>query len=180
MKMEIEVKAKVRDFELIKNKLVNIGCKLSEPIIQNDYIYTIKGLDINKGYNNSPVLRIREQNGKYIFTLKKNRNNELDCIEKELEISNKEIMQEIFELMGYESNVSVHKSRIKCNYNEYEICLDEVEDLGSYIEVEKISDDDGEKVQNELFDFLQTLGVLKEDRVFNGYDTLIWLKNNEK
>lgn len=180
MKMEIEVKAKIRDLELIKNKLVEMGCFLSEPVTQHDYIYTIKGLDINKGYNHSPVLRIREQKGKYIFTLKKNRSNELDCIEKELEISDRVTMQEIFELMGYESNVQVRKTRIKGNYEQYEICLDEVEGLGSYIEVEKISDEDGEKVQNELFDFLQTLGVKKEDRVFNGYDTLIWLKNNEK
>jgi len=180
MKLEIEVKAKVRDFQLIKNKLIEIGCVLSEPIIQHDYIYTVKDLDINKGYNDSAILRIREQNGKYIFTLKKNRSNELDCIEKELEISNKETMQEIFELMGYESNVQVHKTRIKGTYAEYEICLDEVEGLGSYIEVEKMSDEDGEKVQNELFDFLQTLGVSKEDRVFNGYDTLIWMKNNGK
>ena len=177
--MEIEVKAKVRDFESIKNKVIELGCTLSEPIVQHDYIYTVKDLDIYKGYKDSAILRIREQNGKYIFTLKKNRSNELDCIEKELEISDKDTMQEIFELMGYESNVQVHKTRIKGKYAEYEICLDEVEGLGSYIEVEKMSDEDGEKVQNELFEFLQTLGVLKEDRVFNGYDTLIWMKNNK-
>jgi len=177
--MEIEVKAKVGDFELLKNKLIEIGCILSEPIIQHDYIYTIKYLDIKKGYDGSAVLRIIEQNDKIIFTLKKNRSNELDCIEKEVFVSNRETMQEIFELMGYESNVEVNKKRIKTNYGEYEICLDEVEGLGSYVEVEKMSDEDGEKVQNELFEFLQTLGVAKEDRVFNGYDTLIWMKNNK-
>jgi adenylate cyclase class IV len=57
--------------------------------------------------------------------------------------------------------------------------LDEVDGLGSYIEVEKMSDEDGEKIQNELFDFLQILGVSKEDRVLKGYDTLMWLKNNQ-
>ena len=36
---------------------------------------------------------------------------------------------------------------MKCKYKEYEICLDEVEELGSFIEVEKMSDEDGEKVQ---------------------------------
>lgn len=180
MKNEIEVKAKVRDFEIIKNKLKDIGCILSEPIIQDDYIYNKKGLDIRNGYHDTSVLRIREQGGQIIFTLKKNRSNELDCIEKEIKVSSKETLEDIFELLDYEKTVEVHKKRIKTNYKDYEICLDEVDGLGSYIEVEKMSDEEGEKVQNELFDFLQTLGVSKEDRVFSGYDTLMWLKENKK
>jgi len=83
-------------------------------------------------------------------------------------------------LLNYEQTVEVHKKRIKTSYKDYEICLDEVAGLGSFIEVEKMSDENGEKVQKELFDFLKTLGVSKEDRVFNGYDTLIWLKTNQK
>jgi len=180
MKLEIEVKAKVKDFETIKNKLREIGCILSEPIIQDDYIYNKKGIDIRKEYDGSPILRIREQGEKILFTLKKNRNNELDCIEKEIEVNNRNILNDIIELLDYECTVEVHKTRVKGIYNDYEICLDEVNGLGSYIEVEKMSDEDGEKVQNELFDFLQTLGISKEDRVFKGYDTLMWLKNNDK
>ena len=180
MNIEIEVKAKIKYFGQIKNKLKEMGCVLFEPIVQDDYIYNKKGIDLYKGYDGSPVLRVRVQGKKILFTLKKNRSNELDCIEKELEISNKETMEDIFELLDYEKTVEVHKKRIKTNYKDYEICLDEVEELGSYIEVEKMSDEDGEKVQSELFDFLQTLGISKEDRVFNGYDTLIWMKNNDK
>lgn len=179
MKLEIEVKAKVRDFEILKNKLKEIGCVLSLPIIQDDCIYNKKGLNIYKGYDGSPILRIREQSGKIIFTLKKNRSNELDCIEKEVEVNDRNILNDIIELLDYEKTVEVHKKRIKTNYKDYEICLDEVDGLGSYIEVEKMSDEDGEKIQNELFDFLQTLGVSKEDRVLKGYDTLMWLKNNQ-
>lgn len=180
MKLEIEVKAKIRDFETIKNKLIEIGCVLSLPIIQDDYIYNKKGIDLYNNNHGIPVLRIREQKGKIIFTLKKNRSNELDCIEKEVEVNDRNNLNDIIELLDYEYNVEVHKNRIKTNYKDYEICLDEVDGLGSYIEVEKMSDEDGEKVQNELFDFLQTLGVSKEDRVLNGYDTLIWMKNNDK
>jgi len=178
MKLEIEVKAKVKDFEIIKDKLKELGCVLSLPIIQNDYIYNSKTTNIREGYDGSPILRIRKQGEKILFTLKKNRTNELDCIEKEIEVSNDETLRDILLLMNYESNVEVHKKRIKTTYKDYEICLDEVEGLGTYIEVEKMSEEDGEKVQNELFEFLETLGVSKEDRVFKGYDTLIFLKNN--
>ncbi len=178
MKSEIEVKARVKDFDDIISRIKSMGCVLSEPIIQHDYIYNKKGLDIRKGYHDSPVLRIREQEAKIIFTLKKNRSNELDCIEKEIEVSNKDKLRDIIELLGFEKTVEVHKKRIKTNYKDYEICLDEVENLGYFIEVEKMSDEDGGKVQNELFDFLKGLGVEKEDRVLIGYDTMVWLKNN--
>ncbi|MCX6786422.1 MAG: class IV adenylate cyclase [Candidatus Kaiserbacteria bacterium] len=180
MKFEIEVKAKITDISTIVSKLGKIGCALSEPIIQDDYIFNQKGVDLNNHEHNTPVLRIREQNGKIFFTLKKNRSSELDCVEKEIEVSDRNELKDIIELLGFEQTVEVHKRRRKGNYGNYEICLDEVQELGSFIEVEKMSDEDGEKVQNELFEFLKMLGVNKEDRVSIGYDTQIWLKHNEK
>ncbi len=178
MAYEIEVKAKVKDFDAISSKLTEIGCALSEPIIQDDYIFNQKGIDLK--HHDSPVLRIREQGDRIIFTLKQNRGGELDCIEKEIDVSDRNILKDIIELLGFEQTVEVHKKRRKGNCRGYEICLDEVRDLGSFIEVEKISDEDGEKVQNELFDFLKELGINEEDRVLTGYDTQLWLKYNQK
>ena len=178
MKHEIEVKAKVQDFDALISKLKEIGCVLSMPIIQDDYIFNQKGVDKKDHSHNTPVLRIRKQNNKIIFTVKKNRSGELDCIEKEIEVSDESILKEIIELLGFEKTIEVHKKRRKGNYHDYEICLDEVEGLGSFIEVEKLSDEDGKKVQKELFDFLKKLGIYEEARVLIGYDSQIWLKNN--
>ena len=53
-------------------------------------------------------------------------------------------------------------------------------DLGTFVEVEKITEDvEAEAVQNELFEFLETLGVKKEDRIVQGYDTLFYLKHQK-
>jgi adenylate cyclase class 2 len=101
----------------------------------------------------------------------------MDCIEREVEINDADQMIGAIELLGYHKAVNVVKARTKTMYNGMEICLDEVKDLGSFIEVEKIVDGDGEEVQNELFIFLETLGVKREDRVMNGYDTMVYLKN---
>lgn len=180
MKYEIEVKAKVKDLNTLIPKLKEIGCVLFPPIIQNDYIYNQKGVDLKDHSHNTPVLRIREQEGKTIFTMKKNRRDELDCIEKEVEVSDKNILKEIIELLGFEQTVEVHKKRQKGKYGDYEICLDEVQELGSFIEVEKISNEDGETVKNELLSFLEKLGINKKDRVLIGYDSQIWLKKNQK
>jgi len=54
-----------------------------------------------------------------------------------------------------------------------EICLDEVENLGSFIEVEKMSDGDSKQIQEELAEFLGLLGVSPKDRVTKGYNTLM-------
>ncbi|MFZ3011625.1 MAG: class IV adenylate cyclase [Minisyncoccia bacterium] len=179
MKSEIEVKAKVKNKDVLVSKLREIGCVLNEPVVQDDCIYNKKGIDLSSHSHGTPVLRIREQKGRIVFTLKKNRSNDLDCIEKEIEITDKNTLEEIIELLDYEKTVEVHKKRQRGKYSDYEICLDEVEGLGFFIEVEKMSEEDGEKVQNELFDFLKKLGIEDEDRVLIGYDSLVWLKNNE-
>ncbi len=178
MRSEVEVKAKVKDFDTIIAKLKELDCVLSEPITQDDYVYNQKGKDLKNYVHDTPVLRIRVQEDRTIFTLKKNRSNELDCIEKEIDIIDKDTLAEMIELLGYEKTVEIHKKRRKGKYHEYEICLDEVAGLGFFIEVEKISDEDGLVVQRELFDFLKTLGVGEEDRVFIGYDSLMLLKNS--
>ena len=79
--------------------------------------------------------------------------------------------------MGYHKVVEVHKVRRKTNYNDWEICLDEVDGLGSFVEAEKLGEDgEAEAIQKELFDFLKTLGVKEEDQMTRGYDTLVYLQ----
>ncbi|MEI6843239.1 MAG: class IV adenylate cyclase [bacterium] len=175
MKCEVEVKAKVSDSVSLTKKLSEMGCFLSDPIEQHDYIYNQKGIDLS--HHTTPVLRIRVQGERTIFTFKQNRGGELDCIEKEVDVNSKETLSEIIELLGYEKTVEVHKTRKKGIYNDLEICLDDVKGLGVYIEVEKMTDEDGQKVQKELFDFLKTLGIKEEDRVMQGYDSQIYEKN---
>ena len=175
---EIEVKAKITNFNSVVSKLKEMGCELSEPVFQEDIIFLSKNTefpDIKKGTN---VLRIRNQSKKTVLTLKQPQENELDCIEKEVAFDDPKKMKEILEYLDYHEVIRVSKKRKKCNFGKYKICLDEVEKLGKFIEVEKISEEDSEKVQNELFQFLLTLGIKKEERVTSGYDTLIYHNNH--
>jgi adenylate cyclase class IV len=84
MEREIEVKAKVYDFDALIKKPEDWGCKISEPISQHDYVYNQNGIDLSKGHETS-VLRIREQNDRIIFTYKQNISGEIDCLEKEMD-----------------------------------------------------------------------------------------------
>lgn len=176
---EIEVKAKITDLNNLIQKLQQINCTLSDPITQKDKNYIRNGLDYkNVNKDCIPVLRIRQEKDKTTFTIKYNRdpNREMDMIEKELKVSSAETIQEMLKIMDYYEVMEINKTRRKGKYKDYEICIDEVEGLGSFIEVEKISEDDGAVIQEELTQFLHTLGINPKDKVIIGYDTMILAK----
>ncbi len=83
-------------------------------------------------------------------------------------------MHQALLVMGYKEGSRVNKTRVTTTYDGCEICIDEVENLGSFIEMEKMTDGmDSERIQTELFNFLKSLGIKEEDRVFIGYDLLM-------
>lgn len=183
---EIEVKARVKDLEKILQRLEALGCSFSAPIRQVDRIFIQEGRSIPSQTGDN-VLRIREQairgseepsgsrrDEKYLFTIKQTRTNQLDCLEEEMPIDNPDQMLRIFEMLGFKESLGVKKTRRKATFQDYTICLDEVESAGAYIEVEKFSDDDGPKVQEELFKFLETLGINRSDRETDGYDVILY------
>lgn len=172
---EIEVKAKVSNFEGIRSALSGLGCVFSEPQIQKDRIYLPEGVEFPDKTVGTLFLRIRNSNGKHILTLKKQLGTENENIEHELAIDNPEEANEMAKLLGFHEVLTVSKQRIKCKYQDMEICLDEIEGLGSFVEAEKMTDeDDTQKVRKELFEFLKTLGIREEDEVQKGYATMVY------
>jgi adenylate cyclase, class 2 len=172
---EVEVKAKINDFEAIKNKLSSLGCEFSEPVIQDDNIYLKNGIRMEDTRKGLIAMRIRNSNGKHIFNMKVQLENSLDNIEHETEIIDPKELHEMLTLLGYYVASHVNKTRIKCKYKDMKICLDDVKVLGRFIEVEKMAqeEEDSIKVQKELFEFLMSLGIKKEDQIIYGYDILM-------
>jgi adenylate cyclase class 2 len=176
MEKEIEVKAKVDDFQNLLKKLTDLGCVFTEPATQDDTIFINYDRPFIEFKTGDSFLRIRKTNGKTIFTFK--RGEEMNSIEREFTVSDAEQLKDTLVFLGFRPEVRVVKTRRKTKYKDYEICLDEVKGLGNFIEIEKITDEDAETAQNEMTDFLSSIGVESKDRVMNGYDTLTWLKDN--
>ena len=179
---EVEVKAVLRDRDAVKQKLENLDCKFSEELHQIDHIFIPKGVEFPPPVEKKVgVLRVRNSNGKYSFTLKIPQTSRQDSLERELEIEEGEKMIEILKLINYVEVPTVDKRRIKTKYKDIEIVLDDVKDLGQFIEAEKIVKEEGQenrkKIQAELFAFLNTLGVKNEDQVLDGkYDIMLYDK----
>ncbi len=82
-------------------------------------------------------------------------------------------MHEILCILGWKPILEVKKIRRKGKLGEYEICLDQVEKLGNFVELEKLADNeaDPEQIKEELFKELETLGLSRDDEETKGYDT---------
>jgi adenylate cyclase, class 2 len=178
--LEVEVKAILKSKEVTLTALEKLGISFEEPSVQIDHVFVQNAESIAAFYQNTIFIRIREQkNKKPILTLKKKQAN-LASLEYETEIESVRELAQILTTLGYPEALIIKKTRAKQKYNEYTICIDEVEGLGTFIEVEKlVRDGDITTIQDELFAFVLTLGIQPEDRILDAYDTLL-LKNKLK
>jgi len=175
---EVEVKAYLKDREAVVKKLMNFGCKFSEELHQIDHIFIPEGISFPPPIG-VPVLRVREQGDVYFFTLKISQGNRTDSLEREIEIKDGEKMIEILKLLKWKETIVVDKKRIKTNFKDMEVVLDSVKDLGEFIEAEKIvkneNQDERRKIQEGLYNYLETLDVRKEDHIVDGkYDIMLF------
>jgi adenylate cyclase class 2 len=180
---EIEIKLKAKDLVALEQKLTELGCVLSAPIHQHDVIYSKDG-DTSiweKMIEGAIVVRIRRDDRGAIFTLKQQRTHEHDNIECETRIDDGDAMHRALLLMGFVPEVEVKKVRRKGRLGEYEICLDQAEGLGNFVELEKMADDDADaaRISEEIFQKLESLGLSRDDQEKRGYDTQMFqLKKN--
>lgn len=182
---EIEIKLRVNDLRSLEKKLKERGCVLSTPIRQLDTVYTRgNNVDVFAGTKEGNiVIRIRRQDDKAELNLKQQRSGELDNIECESKIDDPEAVHQILLLLGWQPQVEVKKIRRKGKLGIYEICLDQVEELGNFVELEKLTADDADpqEVRGELICALEDLGLSRADEEQKGYDTQIYhLSNNNK
>lgn len=181
--MEIEVKARLKDKAGVMKKLTEFGCAFSKPKTQDDTVWSKKVGTLKMFLSNEAFFRIRIQNGsKIILTAKKPKaktgHASLVKHEYEVVVDSAEEARGILRLMGLAEAVRVIKARRTANYKEYEICIDEIENLGDFIEIEKFGEEKSAKmIQKEMLEFLGKLGVSSDDVVKKGYDILMLEKS---
>lgn len=172
---EIEIKVKLGDSGKLVEQLQELGCPLSHPVIQRDVIFVSEDMREYKVVEGTVIVRTRNEADRITFTLKQQLSKALSSKEYEVEVSSDEIVHQMLLLMGFKELVRVNKTRIKSTYNNFNICIDEVENLGSFVELECMTErQDFENVQDEMYSFLDTLGVTVIEKVTVPYDTQIY------
>lgn len=154
---ELEIKLKVnndeyfRIMDIIKDDSIN-----KSSVNQIDTYYNLIDKKFNQGW-----LRIRNENGKYVFNYKKKINN--SKYEKyDVLIDNIKNLNIILYALGVKSIGTINKNRIIYIYkNKYEFSFDTIDDIGMFIEIELINKSDN--YEKDFYDLLNLLKSLKID-----------------
>jgi adenylate cyclase class 2 len=172
--------AETKAFLLEKEKFLvhmeRLGVSFSIPERQLDTYFTKDKKDFEVFRPKENFLRIRDEKGIIYFTLKQPQTNELDVIDKTVEVGDKEVLGEIILLLGYQKIISVNKTRQIASYNGWNLCVDAVDGLGDFIEIKYSGEGDSEDFQRKQKEFLFSLGIDENAITLSGYDTLLYKK----
>lgn len=170
---EIELKFRVKNEEELIDKLKSLKCKIENVFEQSDTIYVC---DLNniESVENSIWLRVRKENNHVELNLKKQSSKIQESQEIEFKVESYEKAIEFLEALGYKKWVVVNKKRRYIKYLNYNLCLDEVERLGTFIEIEiLVEENDKKDYVEQLISVAEELGLDKKDIINSHYDTMI-------
>lgn len=159
--VEIELKYQVSSLKDIEEKIKNFGAKFEKEFRGIDSYFLVPDNKDGKKY-----LRVREKGDKFELCFHYVPTN-TKSYEWETGISDVKMMQEILRQIGHKDDVIVDKPRKIFKYKNSEIVLDQVKDLGSFVEIESPSED-------ELFEIEKELGFNAEMRIDDrGYPDMV-------
>lgn len=180
---EIEIKARLRDVERFQASLSQHGIEVPAEVRQVDSIYVSKEFTFAESKGKyKPILRLREQSGAFRLTLKRDLSDDLDSIEYETEVGNPTDVHAILDELGYHFVLRISKTRRAFVLKTFKVCLDDVEGLGTFVEIECLSKigEDVVVIRNILWQMLSELGISRDDEVTLGYDRLLSVEQERK
>ncbi|OIO61992.1 class IV adenylate cyclase [Candidatus Woesearchaeota archaeon CG_4_10_14_0_2_um_filter_33_10] len=158
--IEIEIKAEVKDIEKVKDNLKKADARFIKTEEQVDRIFGHSMfLDENKFITEGGLsARIRQVNDKKQIDFKEITRDKAG-IEVSAEIGSVEDGLRFLKKLGFEEAFTLKKSRDVFQYNDFTICLDKVDKLGNFIEIEKLvySNSEEEKIRQGCMELLNKL-----------------------
>lgn len=175
MKHELEKKFSISSKEQFLLSLDTLGISLESPIKQMDAIYFRKGKGFSDLPLGEPVLRIRQDGTSITTALKVYRNGVSDRIEVECGISDAIAFDEYLQCLEFEKVVEVVKFRRIATFLGAKIVLDDVLHLGTFAEIEVVTDDDGVAKGFELLTMVVgRLGMDINMAITTPYDEMLY------
>lgn len=183
---EIEVLARLNDdLDTAKKVLKNFEYKGSKRTIDTYYFDEKRhNLKPNTKGKLMECCRLRQKGEKFYITYKiDNYNDEIWVYsdEYEAEISSLTEMEKIFDCLGLSKLVVVDNTKHTYETPTYEIVLEEVKELGNFIEVEALYNDETlspEVIKNDIYKFINELGLNIGEELNSGKPELLLNKNN--
>jgi len=157
--IEIEIKARA-DHDGVIKALKAAGASFEKTADQADIFYNAPDRDFGK---TDEALRIRHQGSAVYLTYKGKKLDKVSKTRKEIEVqvSDRQKMEDILLSLGFRKTYSVFKKRDIYHLMGAEVCVDRVEGLGDFVELETIAEDmtEMEKKRDELISLMRSLGI---------------------
>ncbi len=182
---EIEVLVEVYDDILnIKRKFEKFNYEgLKETI--DEYYYDPKRDTLKPDKENqlSHCLRLRSKNDNYFITYKDDVFEDgkwLYSNEYETKVESIDIIKEIFEKLGLVKFIKIENKKETYTYDNYEIVIEDVKDLGIFMEVEYCTNEDVDVklIKKEIQNFIDGLGLNVSEELNMGKPEMYMKKNN--
>lgn len=164
---EIEVLAELLEpIEKVCKALQNFDYKGNKRTV-DIYFYDPKrqNLQINSEGKLMECCRIREKDGKGYVTYKNDHYEDGKWVysdEFETEVADVSVLKQIFSRLGLRELVVVDNIKHTYVTPEYEIVVEEVKNLGNFIEVEVLNDDESlpvTEIKKKIFAFMDSLNL---------------------
>ncbi|MDI6730089.1 MAG: class IV adenylate cyclase [Candidatus Altarchaeum sp.] len=171
--LEVEVKAKIKNPEKFEKKLTEINAKILKREIQEDVYFNHPCRDFAK---TDEALRIRKIGNETFLTYKGKRLDAETKTREEIEIKCGEEISEILTRLGFKVGANVKKSRIEYLFENLHICVDDVEQLGNFVEIE------GKELKDKskIFEILKIFEIEKSETLTKSYLELLTEKITDK
>ena len=165
--IEVEFKFPVDSLDSVRKKCLQMGAMVGETSVQSDEYINDPVRDFAK---QDKALRIRTDNGKPLLTFKGPNLDPTAKIRQEIEMplgdeATAEQIKDVFFGIGFFSVAKVCKRRetleLKWQDTMVHVCLDDVEEVGGFVELELVVEDDGniEEAKNLLNSLADALGL---------------------
>lgn len=179
--IEVEVKISVENMEEIREKLLENGFQYQKTVVETDTYFTSEHYDMRK---KDKALRIRKTENLDTGKVKAQLNckgPKLDWVsmtrkETEIEILEPEKMEEILtELEFYPAPCKVKKTRAYYRKDNMTAAADQVENLGSFLELEIMVKKEEERPDglDTIYDMMKLLGCEKTETVRTSYLSML-------
>uniref|UniRef100_A0A7C4W2S0 Class IV adenylate cyclase n=1 Tax=Geoglobus ahangari TaxID=113653 RepID=A0A7C4W2S0_9EURY len=163
--MEVEAKFKVDNLSEIEERMGNAEFVIEK--VEEDAYFNHPCRDFRE---TDEALRIRRDIEGIKITYKGKKIDPETKTREEIKIKVDDFDKafKLFEKLGFTLAGWVKKKRKIYRYGEALICLDHIEDLGSFVEIE-IESDDVEKAKEKIFEIAEKLGLSREKIIRASY-----------
>ena len=157
--LEIELKVRVESLDHVRRKLEQLNARFCGRVHEHDVYYNAPHRDFSK---TDEALRVRYADGKAVVTYKGAKIKNLGLKAREelnTDIKSGEIFENILTHLGFVRTAEVNKWRENYSLGNTSIALDDVEHLGTFVEIEVLAETDAQNAKTGIERLAKELGV---------------------